>query len=62
MKVGVDLFSYGGSSNLLVVDYFSNFVEVKQLKESNSKEVIGSLKEIFSRNGIPKLLMSDQGP
>ena len=62
MKVGVDLFSYGGSSNLLVVDYFSNFVEVKQLKESNSKEVIDSLKEIFSRNGIPKLLMSDQGP
>ncbi|PIK40122.1 hypothetical protein BSL78_23023 [Apostichopus japonicus] len=38
------------------------FVEISQLHETTSKEVINKLKEIFSRHGIPDVLVSDNGP
>ena len=61
-KVGLDLFSYGNRDYLVAVDYFSSFIEVKELKVASSKEVINNLKEIFSRKGIPLAIMSDGGP
>ena len=61
-KVGLDLFSYGNRDYLVAVDYFSSFIEVKELKVASSKEIINKLKKIFSRNGIPLTIMSDGGP
>ena len=61
-KVGLDLFPYANKDYLVAVDYFSSFIEVKELKVASSKEVINNLKEIFSRNGIPLAIMSDGGP
>jgi len=45
-----------------VVDYFSSFVEVNELRKNNSEEVIQFLKSIFARHGIPDQLVSDNGP
>ena len=47
---------------LLVVDYFSKYVEVQKLSTTTAANVIAALKSIFSRHGIPSILVSDNGP
>ena len=61
-KVGSDLFYHGNQWYLLIVDYYSRFVEIAQLHDLSSKQVVIQLKSIFSRHGIPELLVSDNGP
>ncbi|XP_050548981.1 uncharacterized protein K02A2.6-like [Daktulosphaira vitifoliae] len=62
-KLGVDFFHYNNKTYLLVVDYFSKYVEVTLLVNgSYAKVVISQLKTIFARFGIPLELISDNGP
>ena len=61
-KVASDLFEIKGQKYLLVVDYFSRYVEVANLTSTTAQTVINHLKSIFSRHGIPKRLISDNGP
>ena len=61
-KVGSDLFELNGSTYLLVVDYFSCFIEIQKLSSMNSRSVILALKAIFSRHGVPVTLVSENGP
>ena len=61
-KVGVDLFEVEGMHFLVVVDYYSRYPEVKQLDKSRSCDVILAMKGIFSRFGIPNVVISDNGP
>ena len=60
--VGKDLFELNKSNYLLVVDYFSKYPEVLQLKSTTSVSVISALKSVFSRHGIPEVVRSDNGP
>ena len=60
--VATDLFYWKGSTYLLVVDYFSRFVEIARLTTENSSEVIRQLKILFARHGIPCNVVSDNGP
>jgi transposase InsO family protein len=53
---------WNGSKYLLVVDYFSRFTEIAQLKSKISEETIHHLKNIFARQGIPVTAISDNGP
>ena len=41
------------------MDYYSDFVEVKELSDTTSPTIIQFLKEQFSRHGIPDVLISD---
>lgn len=62
-KVGADLFQYKTDNYLIIVDYYSKYVEIKNLKDNTvSNNVINCFKEIFSRQGIPKILVTDNGP
>ena len=61
-QVASDLFEFRGSSYLLVVDYFSRYIEIVKLRATTSDEVIQQLKEIFSRHGIPQVLRTDNRP
>ena len=58
-KVASDIFEFKGTSYLLVVDYFSRFIEVQKL---TSTAVVTALKAIFSRYGVPSVVVSDNGP
>ena len=61
--VGTDLFDLDGTPYLLVVDYLSRYPEVVKLTNSTtSSTVIGHLRAIFSRHGIPEVLRCDNGP
>ncbi|KAJ0179821.1 hypothetical protein K1T71_004412 [Dendrolimus kikuchii] len=62
-KVGIDLFDFDGKKYLIVVDYFSKYVELALLNNSsNAISVITQLKSIFSRHGIPEIMITDNGP
>ncbi len=61
-KVGTDLFSKEGKDYIVVIDYYSKWIEVKQIPSKTSKSAIKALKSIFSRQGIPSEVMSDNGP
>ena len=60
--IAADLFHLKGTEYLVVVDYFSRFPEVIQLRSTTSQSVINSLKAIFARHGIPETLRPDNGP
>ena len=45
-----------------MVDYFSRWPEVRKLSSTTSKGVIEAFKSIFSGQGIPQTLISDNGP
>ena len=61
--VATDLFELPKETYLLIIDYFSKYVEVANISKSQtSKEVITKLKDVFSRHGIPEQIRSDNGP
>eukprot|EP00731_Ephydatia_muelleri_P017556 Em0010g654a len=61
-KVATDLFSWKGSQYLLIIDYFSRYVELSKLSATTSQDVINHMKSIFARHGIPNEVVSDNGP
>ena len=61
-KVGTDLFEYKKENYLLIVDYYSRYIEVARLRQTTAAEVIRHTKSLFSRHGIPEIVISDNGP
>ena len=61
-KVGSDIFEIKGSQYLILVDYFSSFIEVDYLPTLTSENVVLKMKSPFARYGLPKVLVSDCGP
>jgi hypothetical protein len=61
-QVATDLFELDGRHFIVVVDYYSRFFELTQLKSQTSDDVIKAMKNIFARHGIPMLCVSDGGP
>ena len=54
--------SYGNNYILVAVDYVSKWVEAVATKTNDSKVVMQFIKRnIFSRFGIPRALISDEG-
>ena len=47
---------------MVLVDYFSRYPKIVYVPDLTSRTVISKLKSIFARWGIPKTLISDNGP
>lgn len=60
-RVGGDIFELNNKHYLILVDYFSSFVEIAQLTSQTSKNVIRHCKNNFARYGIPDTLVVDCG-
>ena len=60
-KVRMDLFHLKGKNYIVVVDYYSNYLEVCLLKDLHYDTVISHIKCIFARFGSPKVVISDNG-
>lgn len=62
-RVNIDFFHKHNHIFLILVDNKSKWVEVKLMQAgTNAKETILKLKEIFSTFGLPRELVSDNGP
>ena len=58
----MDLFAFKDHKYLLLVDYFSRWIEIAYLSSTTSTSVIAHCKAIFGRQGIPETVVSDNGP
>jgi hypothetical protein len=61
-RVHVDFFMYQRQNYLLLVDAFSKWPEVFKMISTTASSTISRLKDVFSRFGNPKVLVSDNGP
>ncbi|PFX26463.1 Uncharacterized protein K02A2.6 [Stylophora pistillata] len=61
-RLSSDLFTLHNKEYVVLVDSYSDCVEVLQLKITTSTALIEFYKEQFSRHGIPDILMTDNGP
>lgn len=61
-KLGTDIFHLDNEPYLMIIDYYSKYVEIEKLKNEKAETTINSLKTIFSKFGIAKILRSDNGP
>lgn len=60
-RIGMDLFEVKGEQYLIVVDYYSTFIEFAHLRQTTSGSVINHCRSMFSRHGIPEMVVSDNG-
>lgn len=60
--VASDCFECDGSHYLIVVDPYSDYIEIKQLNSLSSAVLIEQLKQIFAVHVIPITFISDNGP
>ena len=61
-KCAADLFRLQGHYYLLIDDYYSKFIAVENSQNPQSETVINKCKKVFSQFGIPKELITDNGP
>ena len=57
--MAADLCQLKGSVYLVVVDYFSRFIEVQEMTSTTAVNIIKVLKSMFSRYGIPAVLLTN---
>ena len=63
VKIGVDFFQdHLGKKHLIVADYFSKFPYMFPVASTHHFKTITHLRELFAAEGIPAIIMSDNGP
>jgi hypothetical protein len=60
--VATDLFFYEEKNYVILVDSYSSWFDFKQVKSTNTNEVVKVIKHWFSVHGSPEELHSDNGP
>lgn len=61
-RLGADLLEFQKCHYLLLVDYYSRWIEVRKLCSLLSRDTIEAMKSIFSVHGICEMVISDNGP
>lgn len=61
-KVCLDLFKVHSKWYVVLIDYYSKFMEMDQVSDLKSATVVTFMKKSFSRQGIPEEVFSDGGP
>lgn len=61
-KLAMDIAEIGPNIYLIVVDYFSKWIECVSMNAKTTSEVIRHLKTIFTTHGIPVQVVADNNP
>ena len=61
-RVSTDLFHLDGSNYLVLVDHYSDYIELETLRNTSALAVIRAMKRNFARHGIPDECVTDNGP
>ncbi|XP_013412201.1 uncharacterized protein K02A2.6-like [Lingula anatina] len=61
-EVGCDIFDFGAKKYLLLIDYYSKYIDVVELNAATTTATINAMKYVFSCHGIPLKIRSDNGP
>ena len=61
--LGTDLFEFEGENYLIIVDYYSKFPFIEKMPaHCTAKAVVEVTEKLFSEQGIPQKVVSDNGP
>ncbi|XP_055684257.1 uncharacterized protein K02A2.6-like [Lutzomyia longipalpis] len=60
-RIHLDYAKFKGDNFLLVVDSYSKWPEIYKMSSTTSTQTISKLTEIFSRHGLPEIIVSDNG-
>ncbi|XP_021374310.1 uncharacterized protein K02A2.6-like [Mizuhopecten yessoensis] len=60
--VGCDIFEFESRKYLLLVDYYSKYIDAVKLVSETTTSVIEVMKSVFACHGLPRKLRSDNGP
>jgi hypothetical protein len=61
-KLGADICDFEGKDYIVIVDYYSKYPEVVQLKRKTAEGVINAMKSVLARHGLPDTLVADNMP
>ncbi|XP_046407531.1 uncharacterized protein K02A2.6-like [Ischnura elegans] len=61
-KIGMDLMNFAGKTYLVVIDYFSNWIELLLLGSCTADTIVRNLKPLFATHGIPRVITCDNMP
>ena len=61
-EVGTDVFVFAGCLYLVIVDYYTRWIEAPLISAQSTAVVVATLKSVFSRMGVPGVVRSDNGP
>ncbi|RUS71780.1 hypothetical protein EGW08_020463 [Elysia chlorotica] len=61
-QLGMDLCEFHNRSYLVVVDYYSRWIEIMHLYNTSSTSVVNKLKLLFATHGLPDVIRCDNGP
>ena len=59
--VANDCFEINGRHYVVLVDIYSDFIELSQLPDLNSNALIKAIKPVFATHGAPAILITDNG-
>lgn len=62
VEVGSDVFEFDKMLYVVVIDYYSKWIEVVSLLSQTSEAVVVALKKVFVRFGVPEVMRTDNGP
>lgn len=60
--IAADIFQIDQRYYLLLVDYYSKFIEILPVKNVTTSTIVANIKNVFARFGIPEKLITDNGP
>ena len=60
--VSSDCFELDGRYYVVVVDHYSDYIDMEELPSMSSNALIKFLKRNFSTHGVPSILITDNGP
>lgn len=61
-RIGSDLFHWRGHTYLIVVDYFSRYIELSRLTSTSLVALVEQFKSILSKHGLCDTIVSDGRP
>ena len=60
-KIAMDICQHKHKDYLVIIDYYSRWIEIKQLTSLTSACVISCVKAVFITHGVPDVVVSDNG-
>ena len=61
-RLCADMFTLKSKSYVLVVEYYSRFIEIANLTDTKAADVTAHLKYMSAWHGIPEVLVTDNVP
>lgn len=61
-KLACDILEHAGKPYLVVVDYYSKWLELKEMRNKTAREINAKWLEIIVVFGVPKIVIADNNP